>query len=147
MIILLTVLIGNQTYNGTGAHTIASVFEGEMPVSYAFLLKILFTAITIGCGFKGGEIVPAFFIGATFGAAASAFLGLPVALGAAIGMLILFGGSTKCPIAAFIIAFELFGFSSPLLICLVPALMVGLTMSGKSSLYNEADFKIFNLHI
>lgn len=140
-IILLTVLIGNQTYNGTGAHTISAVFEGETPVFYAFALKILFTAITIGCGFKGGEIVPAFFIGATFGAAISALLGLPVALGAAIGMVILFGGSTKCPIAAFVIALELFGFNSALLICLVPSLIVGYTLSGKPSLYNEVIFK------
>lgn len=142
-IMLLTVLIGNQTYNGTGMHTIASVFEGETPASYAFALKILLTAITIGCGFKGGEIVPAFFIGATFGATSATILGLYAPLGAAIGMLILFCGSTKCPIAAAIIAIELFGLNSALLICLIPSIMVGCTLSGKPSLYNEVDLKIF----
>lgn len=141
-IILLTVVIGNQDYNGTGTHIIASVFEGEQPHFYAFFLKILLTAITIGCGFKGGEIVPAFFIGATFGAAAATLLGLPLALGAAIGMTVLFGGSTKCPVAAAVIAIELFGFNTALLICLIPSLMVGYTLSGKPSLYNEVDLKI-----
>lgn len=142
-IIILTVVIGNQDYNGTGTHIIASVFEGEQPEIYAFLLKILLTAITIGCGFKGGEIVPAFFIGATFGAVAATLFNLPLALGAAIGMVVLFGGSTKCPIAAAIIAIELFGLNSALLICLIPSIMVGCTLSGKPSLYNEVDLKIF----
>lgn len=142
-ILILTLIIGNQNYNGTGSHIIASVFEGEQPKFFAFLIKILLTAITIGCGLKGGEIVPAFFIGATFGAAAATILGLPMVLGAAIGMLVLFGGSTKCPTAAFVIAFELFGLNSALLICLVPSLLTGYTMSGKPSLYNKVDFKIF----
>ena len=142
-IVILTVIIGNQNYNGAGTHIIATVFEGEQPRFFAFLLKILLTALTIGAGFKGGEIVPAFFIGATFGATAATLLGLPVTLGAAIGMLILFGGSTKCPIAAFIIAFELFGLNSALLICLVPSLMCGYTMSGKASLYSETNLAIF----
>lgn len=65
-VIILTLLIGNQTYNGAGMNVIEHFFEGEVPPA-AFFIKIIFTALTIGAGYKGGEIVPSFFTGAAFG--------------------------------------------------------------------------------
>ena len=75
----------------------------------AFALKMLFTAITINTGFKGGEIVPTFFIGATFGCTAAGFLGLDPSFGAAIGLVALFCGVVNCPVASILLSYELFG--------------------------------------
>ena len=109
LIIVLTLLVGDQTYNGTGMHVIEEAMEGHV-VPYAFLLKMLFTAITIGAGYKGGEIVPSFFIGATFGCLFGNILGFAPDLCAAVGMASLFCGVTNCPITSLLISFELFGY-------------------------------------
>ena len=66
IIIVLTLLVGNQTYNGTGVSVIASCMQGQVRPE-TFFMKMLFTALTLGAGYKGGEIVPSFFIGASFG--------------------------------------------------------------------------------
>ena len=108
-IIILTLLVGDQTYNGTGMHVIEEAMEGHV-VPYAFLLKMLFTAITIGAGYMGGEIVPSFFIGATFGCLFGNVLGFAPDLCAAVGMASLFCGVTNCPITSLLISFELFGY-------------------------------------
>ena len=109
LIIGLTLLVGAQTYNGTGMHVIEEAMEGHV-VPYAFLLKMLFTALTIGAGYKGGEIVPSFFIGATFGCFFGNILGFAPDLCAAVGMASLFCGVTNCPITSLLISFELFGY-------------------------------------
>ena len=109
LIIVLTLLVGDQTYNGTGMHVIEETMDGHV-VPYAFLLKMLFTAITIGAGYKGGEIVPSFFIGATFGCLFGNILGFAPDLCAAVGMASLFCGVTNCPITSLLISFELFGY-------------------------------------
>ena len=109
IIILLTLLVGSQDYNGAGMFVIERCFENEY-VPYAFLLKILFTALTLGAGFKGGEIVPSFFIGATFGCLFGNILGFSPALCTAVGMGAVFCGVTNCPITSLLICFELFGF-------------------------------------
>lgn len=109
LIIVLTLLVGDQTYNGTGMHVIEEAMEGHV-IPYAFLLKMLFTAITIGAGYKGGEIVPSFFIGATFGCLFGNVLGFAPDLCAAVGMASLFCGVTNCPITSLLISFELFGY-------------------------------------
>ena len=80
LIIALTTLLGTTDYNGAGANVIAAAIAGQA-VPYAFLLKMLFTSITLGAGFKGGEIVPIFFTGATFGCAVAPLLGLAPGLG------------------------------------------------------------------
>ncbi len=111
MVILLTVLLGTDLYLGSGIGIIEHIFETDTPAAfYVFLLKILFTALTIGSGFKGGEIVPSFCIGAAFGSFAAAFMGMPVTLTAACGMIGVFCGVTNCPITSLLIAFEMFGF-------------------------------------
>ena len=110
ILLLLTFLTGftEQRYNGAGVQVIASAMKGDVH-GYDFLLKILFTAISIACAYKGGEIVPSFYIGATFGAAFATLLGLSPALGAAVGIGALFCGVTNCPVTALLICFELFG--------------------------------------
>ena len=108
-IVLLTLLVGNNDYNGAGMHTIEHAIEGHV-VPEAFLLKTLFTALTIGAGYKGGEIVPTFFVGATFGCLVGQFIGLSPSFCAAVGMISLFCGVTNSPISTLLISFELFGY-------------------------------------
>ena len=110
LIILLTLLCGSQDYLGTGMNIIERAVEGQA-LPWAFLLKILFTSITIAAGYRGGEIVPSLFIGATLGCCAAGLFGLPASLGASIGMVSVFCGVTNCPMASLLISFELFGFS------------------------------------
>lgn len=110
LIILLTIVVGNTSYLGSGMEIIERIFhEGNTP-NHTFLLKIIFTALTLGAGFKGGEIVPSFCIGAAFGCVVASIFGLPVALVAACGMIGVFCGVTNCPITSLLISFELFGF-------------------------------------
>ena len=109
LIIVLTLLVGDQTYNGSGMHIVEECMEGHV-VPLAFLLKMIFTSLTIGAGYKGGEIVPSFFIGATFGCLFGNLIGLSPALCTAVGMVSLFCGVTNCPITSLLISFELFGY-------------------------------------
>lgn len=111
-VLLLTLIIGNQNYNSTGTAIIASCFTGAKISLGAFIIKIIFTTLTLSCGYKGGEIVPTLFIGATFGAAFGALIGFSPALLAAVGMGALFCGVTNCPISSLLICFELFGYDA-----------------------------------
>lgn len=133
-IILLTLLAGNQDYNGAGMFVIERCFENDY-VSYAFLLKILFTAVTLGAGYKGGEIVPSFFIGATFGCTFGNLLGFSPALCTAIGMGAIFCGVTNCPITSLLICFELFGYEGMPYFLLSVALSY--MLSGYYGLYHS----------
>lgn len=108
-IIILTLLVGDQTYNGSGMHVIEEAVEGHV-VPEAFLLKMIFTALTIGAGYKGGEIVPSLFIGASVGCMFGNFIGFSPSLCAAVGMTSLFCSVTNCPISSLLISFELFGY-------------------------------------
>lgn len=108
LIVVLTLLVGSQDYNGAGVPVIAKAIAGEAR-SYDFIFKIVFTALTIASGFKGGEIVPTFFIGSTFGCIAGSFLGLDPCLAAALGFVALFCCVVNCPIASIILSIEVFG--------------------------------------
>ena len=109
-VVALSALLMSDMYLGSGMNIIEHIFhEGPTPW-YTFLLKMIFTALTIGAGFKGGEIVPSFCIGAAFGCIAGPLLGLDPALSAACGMAGVFCGVTNCPITSLLISFELFGF-------------------------------------
>ncbi len=109
IIVLLTVALKTNDYNGAGLNIIEGVFENGFVHNEAFLLKIIFTAITLGAGLKGGEIVPTLFVGATLGAALAGFVGVNTSFCAAVGMTALFCGVTNCPLATVLLAFELFG--------------------------------------
>ena len=108
LIILLAKLLGTADYLGAGEEIIVSAISGNAHYS-AFFLKILFTAITLEAGYKGGEIVPSLFIGATLGCVLGGLLGLPDGFGAAIGMIGVFCGATNCPLASVFLGLELFG--------------------------------------
>ena len=133
ILVVLTLLVGSRDYNGAGGNIIEAALAGHA-VPYAFLLKMLFTAVTLGAGFRGGEIVPTFFVGATFGCAAAPLLGLDPAFGGAIGMIALFCGVTNCPLASIFLSIELFGSSHVLFFALACALSY--LLSGKFSLYS-----------
>ncbi|MBR2283552.1 MAG: chloride channel protein [Ruminococcus sp.] len=134
LVVLLTLAAGDQTYNGTGGAFIVSAFS-ERPFVLAFAVKLIFTVITLGSGYKGGEIFPVFFIGSAFGSVMSAVLGLPLSAGAAVGMISLFCGVTNCPVASFVLGIELFG-SGGLPFCLL-ACAVSYMLSGYRGLYSE----------
>lgn len=137
LVITFTLLSGSIDYNGSGIHLIEQCFEGEVKYG-AFLWKILFTAVTLEAGFKGGEIVPTFCIGATFGCAFAMITGQPHGLMAACGMLALFVGVTNCPISTLLIGFEMFGYSAMPYFVIVIA--VSFTLSGYYSLYSSQKF-------
>ncbi len=109
IIALLTFIIGNHRYNGTGINIIEECINGNVRPE-DFILKILFTALTLGAGFKGGEIVPSFYTGAAFGCLFGNLFGVSPTLCTAIGMISLFCGVTNCPISSLLISFELFGY-------------------------------------
>lgn len=137
IVIVLTLIVGNNDYNGAGTDVIEKAFAGEA-FPAAFLLKIIFTALTLGAGFKGGEIVPTFFTGATFGCFAASLLGLSPSFGAAIGLLGAFCGVTNCPLATFILGMELFGANGAVYYILVIA--VSYILSGYIGLYSAQGF-------
>ena len=118
IIIVLTLLVGDQSYNGT-----------------AFLLKMIFTALTLGAGYKGGEIVPSFFTGAAFGCLFGNLLGFSPTLCTAVGMTSVFCGVTNCPITSLLISFELFGYDGMPYFLLATALSY--MLSGYFGLYRS----------
>ncbi len=134
LVLILYLLVGTDDYLGLGNTVIAASFDAPAGIE-VFLLKIVFTAFTLCAGFKGGEIVPSFFIGATLGSALSVVAGLPVELCAACGMVGVFCAVTNSPISSFIIAFELFGGDGMPFYCIVIA--VSYLLSGYGSLYKE----------
>lgn len=133
IIVLLTLILGTTDYNGGGIDVITRIFESGEVKYEAFLLKMIFTAITIGVGFKGGEIVPTLFIGATMGGSVALLIGLDPALGAAVGIAALFCGVTNCPLATIVLCGELFGGES-MLLCAIAA-VISFLLSGYASLY------------
>ena len=142
IIIALTFGLKTFDYNGAGMDVIARAIEGDARYE-AFILKILFTAITIAAGFKGGEIVPAFFIGSTFGCVAGQILGISPSLGAAMGFVALFCSVVNCPIASTILALEVFGADSVLIMAVVCG--VSFMMSGYFGLYETQKFAFSKL--
>lgn len=136
ILLLATLLIGNTDYNGTGMDIIVKTITepGYKVFIFAFLLKILFTAISLGGGYQGGEIVPSLFIGATLGNALQMFLPLEPGLCAALGMASVFCSVTNCPLATLLICFELFGFQASSYFIL--AIAVSYLCSGNYGLYH-----------
>ena len=143
IVVALTYLSGTRYYNGAGMNVIEMAIKGEAPY-FAFLLKMIFTALTLGAGYKGGEIVPALYIGATFGCLYSQLFGFDPALCAAIGMGALFCGVTNCPISSLFICFELFGFKGMPFYLLAVALSY--TFSGYHSLYSSQKIMYSKFH-
>lgn len=134
LLIALTYLSGSREYNGAGMDIVARALEGEAK-PFAFLLKMIFTAVTIGTGFRGGEIVPSFFVGATFGCVAAPFLGMNAGFGGAVGLIALFCGVVNCPVTSLLLSIEMFGAEGMLFFGLAAG--VSYMLSGYYSLYNS----------
>lgn len=135
MLIALTLIVGSYDYNGIGTETIERALSGADTPDWAFFWKIVFTAITIGFGFKGGEIVPTFFIGATLGCVVGPILGMPAGFAAAIALVAMFCGAVNCPIASIILSVELFGSAN--LIYFALACGISYMLSGYFGLYSS----------
>ncbi len=133
-IIMLTFLCQSNDYNGAGMTAVYRAVNEGQAVPTAFLWKMMFTAVTIGCGFKGGEIVPTLFIGATFGCMCGPFLGLDPCFAAAVGLIAVFCGSVNCPVTSILLSVELFGTQSLLLFA--TASIISYILSGTFSLYH-----------
>lgn len=138
VVLLLFLLPGTYKYAGLGIPAILDSFNTAAQTQ-DFALKILFTAITLGAGFKGGEVTPLFFIGATLGSALSFFLPLPVGLLAGMGFVAVFAGAAKTPLACCIMALELFGISCGVYVAI--ACIVSYFISGRHSIYNAPENK------
>ncbi|WP_100406913.1 voltage-gated chloride channel family protein [Bacillus solitudinis] len=107
IIVALTFLVGSQDYNGRGLDLLEQSFKEDVP-PFAFLAKLIFTAITLGTGFVGGEAIPLFFMGATLGNTLYHFIDLPMSFLAALGLIATFCGGANTPISAFLLALEMF---------------------------------------
>ena len=127
-------LLTNGDYNGAGMEVISRAIAGQAD-PWAWVWKLLFTAITIGCGFKGGEVVPSFFVGAAFGCVAAGWLGLPAGFGAAMGLVSVFCGAVNCPLASIILSVELFGSGD--LLYFAMACSISYLISGYCGLYSS----------
>lgn len=135
IIIGITLLLGTTDYMGAGNNLIEQAVESGKARPEAFLIKLILTAITMRAGFRGGEIVPSFCIGATLGCVMGQLLGLSPSLCAAAGMAALFCGVTNCPITSILIAFELFGFEGVSFYLI--AVAISFAASGYYSLYKD----------
>ena len=150
-VIALTYLCGTTDYNGAGMEVVTAAVEGGVARPEAFLLKMLFTAVTLAAGYKGGEVVPSFFVGATFGCVAGPFLGIPAGFAAALGLVAVFCGATNCPLASIILAVELFGDGGMLYFALACGLSYILSgynglYSSQTILYSKLKAQYINVH-
>ena len=134
LIVALTLLVGDHRYNGAGMDMALLAVEGQANW-YDFLIKLLFTAITLAAGFKGGEIVPTFCIGATFGCLIGGLLGLDAGICGALGLVGLFCCATNSPIASLILSIEMFGSSNLYAFALV--CVIAYVISGNWGLYSS----------
>jgi H+/Cl- antiporter ClcA len=139
--IILTVtiyFIGTTKYIGLGVPMIVDAFTVPH-APYDFLLKILFTGFTLGAGFKGGEVTPLFFVGATLGSALSVIVPLPIALLAGMGFVAVFSGATHTPIACTVMGIELFGINCGIYIGI--ACIIAYFFSGSVGIYKSQIVK------
>ena len=141
---VLTFSLGSLRYTGSGTQIISEAMREEV-IPAAFAWKLLFTAIAIAGGFRGGEIVPTLSIGAAFGALFGSLTGLPVSLSAACGMIALFAGATNCPIASLLIAMEMFHGQGLSYFAITVAL--SFVLSGYYSLYGTQRFAYSKLKL
>lgn len=130
----LVFIMGTTKYIGLGIPTIIEAFQTQEP-TYVFALKMTFTIITLAAGFKGGEVTPLFFIGATLGSALSLFIPLPSALLAGMGFVAVFAGATNTPLACMLMGIELFGAETGIYMAI--ACVVSYLLSGHNSIYGK----------
>ena len=112
LVVGLTLLVGTRAYNGLSLPLISTSFFGAPPPTWSFALKLVFTALTLGAGFVGGEVTPLFVIGTTLGATLAGVLDVPVPFLAAMGFVAVFGAAANTPLACTVMGVELFGIGS-----------------------------------
>ncbi len=130
--------LGTSKFVGLGLPTIVDAFQNPSD-HFDFLWKLLFTCFTLGSGFKGGEVTPLFFVGATLGSALSGIIPLPVALLAGMGFVAVFSGATHTPIACTAMGMELFGVDCGIYIGL--ACLIAYFCSGSVGIYSSQIVK------
>lgn len=136
IVLVLSFVFPGQTYNGAGVEQIPAFLDGKV-FPPQFLIKMLFTLLSVYAGYKGGEIVPSFYIGAALGAFLGNLLGLSPAMACALGMVSLFCGVTNCPLTAFAIGIEIFGTGTAPFFLLASAF--SFFCSGKRGLYSSQE--------
>lgn len=132
VVAVLTALVGDHRFNGAGMDMALGAVAGNANW-FDFLLKMLFTAVTLAAGFKGGEIVPTFCVGATFGCVVGSLLGLDAGFAAALGLIGLFCCATNSPFASMVLSIEMFGSTNLYLFAFM--CVVCFVLSGNSGLY------------
>ena len=135
LVIFITLILGTYDYMGAGAELIEKAVETGETDYLAFFWKMILTALTMRAGFRGGEIVPSFCVGATFGCMVGQLIGLSPSLCAACGMAAVFCGVTNCPITSILIAFEMFGFKGVSFYLI--AVSISYAASGYYGLYKD----------
>ena len=134
-VVVMTLLLGTTDYNGAGVDVIARAVEQGEAAAAAFVLKLAFTALSLAAGYKGGEVVPSFFVGATFGCVVAPLLGVSATFGAAVGLIAVFCGAVNCPLASAFLALELFGEAGMPYFALTCA--ISFVLSGYSGIYSS----------
>lgn len=134
IIALAVFAMGTTRYIGLGVPVTVESFEKQLPL-YDFALKMIFTIVTLSAGFKGGEVTPLFFIGATLGSALSMFIPLPFGLLAGMGFVAVFAGATNTPLACMLMGIELFGAECGVYVAI--ACVVSYLLSGHNSIYTQ----------
>ncbi len=132
IIAILVWSLGSQRYIGLGVPVIVESFTQPLPV-YDFLAKTFFTSLTLGAGFKGGEVTPLFYIGATLGNTLAHIIPLPVSLLAGMGFVGVFSGASNTPLACTLMGIELFGIEAGVYIAI--ACIVAYVFSGTMGIY------------
>lgn len=136
LVVLAIWCIGSSQYCGLGIPVIVNSFNTNQE-EHVFIIKILITILTVGSGFKGGEVTPLFFIGATLGSTIANYISLPIGLLAAMGFVAVFAGATKAPITCIIMAMELFGYECGIYVTV--ACVISYLISGKGSIYKTSN--------
>ncbi len=144
LIVALYLILGTDRYLGLGTETIVESFKQKLPVD-DFIFKTLFTTISLGSGFKGGEVTPLFFIGSTLGNSLSHILNLPMDLMAAMGFVAVFSGASNTPITSSLLALELFG--APSGIYTMTACLLSYIVSGHKSIYSSQKVETRKDHL
>jgi H+/Cl- antiporter ClcA len=128
IVVVLWRVVGTSDYLGLGVPTIVRAFSDPSLPVYAFALKLVFTAVTLGAGFLGGEVTPLFFIGAALGGVLAPALGIPRDLGAGVGLAAVFAAASNTPLALSIMAVELLGANilpHVMIVCVIAYLVTG----------------------
>lgn len=134
LMVIATLIIGNRVYNNLSLSLLTGTFTKNYS-NFAFIIKLLLTTLCLGAGYQGGEVTPLFVIGATLGSTLAGFIGLPLAVCSALGLVGVFSGATKTPLASFLMYLELFGSTNiifALLVCIISVFV-----SGKKGIYSS----------